>query len=252
MLSPHRIADPEAVFLLEERRVTERDAVPWESFDRHRYPESLLGRARVAWTRRLLGEYQSLVTVSALAARFAATNEPIAVTSAALRMAQDELRHAELCGRMADLLGGRVAVSLTPHQPREHLDDEVMTMLCIDESLSLSFLAAGRGEAADAVVAAIGEALLRDEIFHARCGWAWLTLRAQEMTDGDRARLSASAGAALRGLSRLREDGEAGAAESDSIALGALPAAARRAAYDRARDEWIVPGLANLGIEVSR
>lgn len=248
MFKIYQTTDPEAVLLSEAERIVARDAVPWERFEPSRYAQPTIELARVAWTRRLLGEYQSMVTMSALAARLAATNEPVAMTASALRMAQDELRHAELCGRMADLLGGRAAVTMTSHHPKADLDDEVMTMLCIDESLSLSFLESGRGAIRDPVLAAIGDALLRDEVFHARCGWAWLNLRGEAMTDADRQRLSASAAQTLNLLAPLEACDEQGAVGKDALALGFLSPRGQRAAFRRAVDQWILPGLAALGI----
>lgn len=248
MFKIYQMTDPEAVLLAEAERVLARDVIPWERFAPSRYAPPIVEVARLSWTRRLLGEYQSLVTMSALAARLAAANEPVAVTASVLRMAQDELRHAELCGRIADILGGRVAVALTPHHPRADLDDEVMTMLCIDESLSLSFLESGRGTTCDPVVAAVGDALLRDEVFHARCGWAWLTLRGEAMTDADRRRLSASAAETLNLLAPLEVGDEHSAVGSDALALGFLSPRSQRAAFRRAVDQWILPGLAAIGI----
>src|SRR5206468_1816764 len=58
------------------------------------------------WRKRMVDEYESTTVFSALAAQLVEAGATLDVPVVALRMAQDEFRHAEICGDVVEALGG--------------------------------------------------------------------------------------------------------------------------------------------------
>lgn len=133
----------------------------------------------------------------ALAPRLAAVGAEAAVLELVAKAIADEERHAGICVELAERYAKR---SLTPRAPLEPLEplaprggtlpdfgtgDEalevallVLGMSCINESIACEWLRASYARATDRAAAEVHRAHLKDEIDHARLGWAHFASRA--------------------------------------------------------------------------
>ena len=186
---------------------------PWPDFDgfeRASYDEGLLRSAAVQWSGRARNEHGSVHQFSALTHAFTEARVPAAFLGGLARLITDEVRHAELCARMAlacDPDGASRApavfrwprprapwpaapapTSLERTHSREEVDqaifrwaaDAIVCACCIGETLSRPMLAAVETVATDPVAAGVAAQILRDEHLHATFGWeclAWLVPR---------------------------------------------------------------------------
>ena len=130
----------------------------------------------------------------ALAPRLAAVGAEPAVLALVAKAIADEERHAGICVELAERYAKR---SLAPRAPLEPLaprggtlpdfgtGDEalevallVLGMSCINESIACEWLRASYARATDRAAAEVHRAHLKDEIDHARLGWAHFASRA--------------------------------------------------------------------------
>jgi hypothetical protein len=77
-----------------------------ETFDATPYDPAAVSRARAMWRVRMLSEYRSTTVFSDMVPQLIEANASIDASAVVLRMAQDELRHAEVCGKTLVALGG--------------------------------------------------------------------------------------------------------------------------------------------------
>ncbi len=127
----------------------------------------------------------------AAAARFAHLHRALtdlggsdAVRQLCERATHDELRHARQCAELAAHFGNPLQragaasykrVAPAGLSPREALLYEIVAMSCITESLSTALLGSMVEQASDARAKTTMRAILRDEVNHARLGWAHLS-----------------------------------------------------------------------------
>jgi len=95
-----------------ERAILERGsrrhkAVPFDRFDRAKYPAAALAVALDAQRALALGEYTAVDLFARLASALALNGAPFDIVAAATRVPSDEIRHADLTFRMARLLAGQ-------------------------------------------------------------------------------------------------------------------------------------------------
>lgn len=166
-------------------------------------------RARTAatrvWAIRERTEHEAATLFTRLGADLRESGAPRRLADLALGAAADERVHATRCRALIDALVPGVAplapdadVHLGPrHAPaaRRALHASV-ALGCVTESLSTALLIQMRSGAIDPLVKETLDAILEDEVRHARLGWAHLSLAAES---GDVSWLAASVPAMIEG-----------------------------------------------------
>lgn len=166
-----------------------RQEIPWEQFELERYDPELVEFSRHQWAGRAVAEYHSTAQFAQLITRLTHLGAPVELIGAATRLITDECRHAELCARMADLLGGR-GDHHVPQRGLSLLEEEadpwlqialsVLEVCCFGETLSIPMLESIEMVATDETPRAIARIIAADEEYHSRYGWevmAWLMPR---------------------------------------------------------------------------
>ena len=205
-----------------------------------------------AWRFRTLVEREASVRFLRLAKELEAHGFARPLIDLAAKAAEDEKRHAALCLELATALGASVpsdgwnAASLAPRelQGREALLYEIAAQCCVAETESMATLttlmeAMAPSRYREAVVA-IG----KDEVDHARLGWAVL-----EAVRAPLAFLEPYLGAMLdTGGAPLFEEASPEHDSAALVAYGVLPHAEKRRVFEEALEAVIVPGFQRLGI----
>jgi len=175
---------------------------PWpdlSSFDPSAYPVALLQEASEHWAERARAEHGSVHQFSQVSHALCVARAPLEVQGALARLITDEVRHAELCARMAAACAPgapRPQGWPTPQAPWEEAPLEgdqqeiyawaaraVLIACCLGETISRPLLEAVVIVATDPVAEAVGRQILRDEQLHATFGWellAWLLPRIRD------------------------------------------------------------------------
>jgi hypothetical protein len=185
------------------RRRPEIDDLPWGELARGDRDPAVVERARVAWTRNVIGEYAGAACFAATSQALLAARAPIDLVAMASDFVVDELSHVELAARIAMGLGGAAPVdvdlaALAPAPdpgltPRQRASELVVRVSCVTETYNVASLGAARAPARNPLLRAAYDLLLRDEAQHARLGWLYLDWIGDELDDAERARLAAAA-----------------------------------------------------------
>jgi hypothetical protein len=173
--------------------------------------------------------------------------------------ARDELRHGELCDRLAEKFGvtARVLVRVPPEVgPRgltfeQRVLYEVVAACCVAETLSATALGQIKELADDAQVADAAHSILKDEVTHSRLGWAALT-EATRTTDVRF--LSPHVSEMLRfaaGDELYVGAPDHKAPEECAEGLGVLSTQRRRDVVTSTVRDVILPGFSSLGVTPS-
>jgi hypothetical protein len=182
------------------------------------------------------------------------------VLSLATRAAGEEVDHARACHRLAELYLGEPVdmprpkkVSMPPHRGATdalRATLHVIGLCCFNETVAAEFVARCLDASEAPSVRRSSSIHLRDEIGHARVGWAHLGSGVLDAADRRRIagwmpRLVRANGEAwLRRVRTLPERGVPG--------HGYPPRTDLEAAVRRALRELVVPGLGEAGIDVAR
>ncbi len=237
--------------------------IPWEKFERDRYPEPALRLAADAMLALAAGEYDAVLGFARLAAALVASGAPFDLVSAAASVPADEIRHSDCALRMAKLCAGRgiaagfERVAVEPAWlpgAAGALDISMVELPVISETLAAAMLTACRDRATDLVARALFASLVADEVHHLRLGWYYLAWRSPQWTRAERQRVADRAGEILVGLERQFWRGRDAPRNSRRAAraLGVLDSPALRAVVRRTVEREIVPGLDALGLGASR
>jgi hypothetical protein len=245
---------------LERRRIP---TIPWDSFDRSRYPTPALRLAVQAQSALALGEYTAIELFAKIASGLALLGAPIDLVQEACRIPSDEARHAEYALRFASLCAGSdVAVGLDPSRatPRWErpstlaaLDAVMVEVAAIGETLAAALLSTCRWQAKDPVARALFSAVVADEVHHARLGWYYLAWRKDRWTRAEQQHAADCAGRMLVELEpnfSMGRDAPRGSRVA-AKALGVLDSAAQRRTLRLVVEDEIVPGLDALGLGAS-
>jgi len=210
------------------------------------------------WRRRARAEYLAISTFSVLSMDLCAAGAPADVLSLVHRSAIDEVRHAELCVRLASVYGGGEepppsGMSDLPDDParprREQAVANALLVSCVAETVATVVLATLRQEVTDPVVKAVLGVIYADEVTHARLGWSYLAynLRAED------ARFRAVAGAmipvAVAGAANVVDAPKPEDETSPALkAHGFVTPTEERALFARTVREVLAPGFEALGV----
>jgi hypothetical protein len=174
--------------------------IPWQSFERSRYPEAALALAEDLFTQLAVGEYGAVGLFAQITSGLALTGAPLDIVAASTRVGSDEIRHAEYCLRMAELCAGRdvtvsvdhraLAASVPEATNLANVDFLVFKYAAIGETLAAALLTECRRRASDPVTKALFGSLVADEVHHARLGWYYAAHRAPLFTLSERQELA--------------------------------------------------------------
>jgi len=142
-------------------------------------------RARVAWTWafRTRAEIEATARFARMATELAEVGATPIVVRGAADASADELRHRDLCARLAAKWGEPNALAHEPPRnrigrsemdPRDRLLWEMVAVCCISETMNTSLMTRCIEVAKDEEIRSTLHELLEDEVRHARLGWAHL------------------------------------------------------------------------------
>jgi len=238
--------------------------IPWQDFDRSRYPEEALALARDLFGKLAEGEYSAVALFAQITSSLALTQAPIDLVAASARVSSDEIRHADYCLRMASLCQGsevtvRVPVEALAGDIPSSLDVEALDFLmlkyaAVGETLAAALLTECRRRATDPVLKALFTSIVSDEVHHARLGWFYASHRAELWSPETRQRLASRVAEFVMGIEfefARGRDAPAHASEA-ARALGVLDSAIQREAIADIMNNEIVPALDALGLAGSQ
>jgi len=238
--------------------------IPWQAFERARYPDEALALARDLMCKLAGGEYSAVALFAQITASLALNQAPIDFVAASARVSSDEIRHADYCLRMASLCqGSEVTVevpsaALESDIPRslslEELDFLMLKYAAVGETLAAALLTECRRRASDPVLRALYTSIVSDEVHHARLGWYYAKHRAERWSPALRLRLSERILPFVAGIEvefSQGRDAPAHASEA-ACALGVLDSTAQREVIADVMNTEIVPALDAIGLSGSR
>jgi hypothetical protein len=234
-------------------------APTWE-----RFGAATIAAAASVWTARAAQERRSAAVFATISGGLSRLPLPLPLLGAVARIASDELRHTELCRRVAMELGaGSFLDDLTGTERRLRMPDvdpatAVASLLLVEgavgETISTALFAATREATVEPRSRAALSSILKDEARHARTCWAAFEVLAHAMPlDGARlaADLSRELGLVEREtiLPALRRV-EAG--DDDPLefaAVGVLRPLRRAEVFYSALEGKVLPRVTALGID---
>lgn len=213
--------------------------------------------AAEAWAFRARVEQEAALRFDRLAAVVAGFDPGSPVPAMMRRAADDERRHTELCARLASHLGNPVALdpgaelpSIAPQSldARNAVLYEVVAACCITETESMATLTTLLAGEPDPEVREVLHSISRDEVVHARMGWAHLS---RESAAGQVAFLGPLIPGMLAGTV---DDGLFGAPPPDEdpeglLRLGVLPLGKKREVFLGTLEQVVFPGLERFGVD---
>nr|HEX4317572.1 ferritin-like domain-containing protein [Kofleriaceae bacterium] len=234
--------------------------VPWADSTASQLAAGERARLAATWMRRAEAEYLAVSTFSVLAIDLVAAMAPADVLSLCLRAGIDEIRHAEMCIRMAEIYSGKrelppPGMSRLPDEPgRPKLHQALantMLVSCVSETYATTVLTATRDLTEDPAAREVLTAIYSDEVMHARLGWSYLR---HSIDAGGQGVIDAAAQMlprALRGVANVVErERPAGEVTPAVRAHGLMTPAEERVIFSSCVREVLVPGFEALGIPV--
>jgi hypothetical protein len=202
-----------------ERRLHARrpgiDELPWGTLRLRDIDPVHASEARALWSNGVFTEYASAAAFSALTTALLACGAPVDLVALSADIVVDELFHVELSSRLTMELGGAVPLAFdlaniapapSTRRPLMVAAELAVVTSCVSESLSVPALARSRVLATEPLCRAVLDRLLADEGPHARLGFWFLDWAAEQLTDGERAELAATALATIEVYAPLWQD----------------------------------------------
>lgn len=171
--------------------------IPWHEADPGRYTDAEREAGRIYWSRRAWGEYGAISESPVMQLRYVLEGrEPDLSLFWAIRT-QEEVRHAEVCARMADVLGGyhlqpsdeelkAIAGALGTRDRvlnlANPLEVSIAGLVCVAETVVYDVFLKLVRQVTDPVAKQIFRLILRDEIRHCNFGWEYLAHRIPQMS----------------------------------------------------------------------
>ena len=242
-------------------RCEPREAV----FDARAYAPAAVERVRGQWRFRVLSEYQSTTVFAQMSVQTMEANAPVDVSATVLRMAQDELRHAELCAGVVTALGDTAPLAppaafapLPRHagcSPEERALRNVIYGCCLSETVNAARFVDALDTVADPFIREATRRLLADEVLHAQFGFQYLELWRDwlaghpDQVAGLRRFLRFAFAVLERELSGANAQFKA--PSPDEAALGIPALASLPATFYQTIEHAIVPALDGFGLEAT-
>jgi hypothetical protein len=208
------------------------------------------------WAVRHGVETGASLRFAALSQGMRAAGAPATLVELAARASADEVRHAAHC---ADILRSRQADVPPPEtrllffgprdvDPEQRLTYEVVAQSCISETESMATLVTLLDAASDAHLRSVLQELARDEVQHARLGWAYLAWAKDRL---DLSFLSAFL-PAMATAATGEDLFQPGPPEADDPALlrsGVVPKRDRRRIYLETLHSVVIPGFEEFRVD---
>lgn len=232
-------------------------------FDASAYDQRAVALARRLWSDRMVNEYTSTTVFSALAAQLVEANASLDTTAVTLRMAHDELVHAEVCAKVVVAMGGDVlrmrdprVVPIARHpgcSPEERAIRNVIFTTCLSEMNSVAYFIAALDEMKDPYLRDVTRRLLSDEVLHGSFGFAYLEawspwLAAHEKERASIARYLRYAFAVVE-REFARGEHRTLALSADHLALGVVHPDLASDVFRNTMENAVVPGLERFAID---
>ena len=208
------------------------------------------------WAVRHGVETGASLRFAALSQGMRAAGAPATLVELAARASADEVRHAAHC---ADILRSRQADVPPPETrllffgprdlgPEQRLTYEVVAQSCISETESMATLVTLLDAASNAHLRTVLQELARDEVQHARLGWAYLAWAKDRL---DLSFLSAFL-PAMATAATGEDLFQPGPPEADDPALlrsGVVPKRDRRRIYLETLHSVVIPGFEEFRVD---
>ena len=229
------------------------DELAWDDVAKDVAAEAV-DQARVVWTQSAFSEIASAAAFAQIASALLAAGAPIDLVAASGDFVADEVIHAELSARVANALGGAVALDVDlaklarparEGSPLLRAAELVLRTSCIGEALTVPILKRARADAGSPVIEAVLARILVDESAHAELGSWFLDWAEPRLDEADRAHLGAVAREALESFAPIFTS-----SCTLHASLGVMDCAAFDAAFDQAVELRVVRPLAARGIDV--
>lgn len=208
------------------------------------------------WLFRARAESEAEQRFARLAWELTEVGGPPEAIKLAQRAVGEEQRHRMLCRAMAECYGAAwvepraVAVPLggSRLEHRDRVLYEVVAFCCITETLNSALMRVAHATAQEPGVRAALRTILKDEVHHARIGWAHLAHeRRQGRGDFLAREIPRMLGGAIR--EELFSPEPAGEHAQALAAHGELSEAVRLEIFEAAARDVIAPGLSACGID---
>lgn len=174
--------------------------IAWDRLDLTKYTDEQLFAGRQYWSRRAWSEYGAISESPALLLRFTKERREIDLSLFWTIRTQEEVRHADVCRRMADALGGYM-----PEPVTKDLEESVAThgvrgmsfdadtplealfgaLICCAEVIAFDVFRALVKTTTDPVAKQILQLIFRDEVRHCEFGWKYMEHRTPHMSEED-------------------------------------------------------------------
>ena len=208
------------------------------------------------WAVRYGVETGASLRFAALAEGMRAAGAPATLVDLATRASADEVRHAAHCADILRSRGADVPPAETrllffgPRdlEPEQRLTYEVVAQSCISETESMATLVTLLDAAGDAHLRTVLQELARDEVQHARLGWAYLAWAKDRFDLSFLSAFLPTMAAAATG-DDLFQPGPPEADDPALLSAGVVPKRDRRRIYLETLDSVVIPGFEEFGID---
>jgi hypothetical protein len=176
---------------LKQSRDRKPREIRWDELDVARLPATSRAALGEEWRARMVQEHLAVGAFAEITSELASTGCDAVVLGLAARASSDEVRHADVCGRIAMAMLGAHAVPrrlrgvpvVPPHvgcSATERTLLHVVEMCCLSETLTGVYLTEMLARTTNLGMRSAIEFLLEDEIDHGRLGWAHLAACARD------------------------------------------------------------------------
>jgi hypothetical protein len=235
--------------------------VPVARFDPAAHDPADVARAARFWHARMVSEQRSIQVFAQLGVQLLEAKAAIEEVTVMLRLAQDELRHTELCAAMVAALGGDAALPQEPVRPLARHDGcspeeralrNVLYTTCLSEMVALARLVDSLEQTTDETARAAIRGVLADEVLHGTYGFHYLDAR-RDVLAADVELRGSLAGYLRHAFAVLEAELQTpmrGAARpsAGAIALGVIDPVRAADCFQQTIEAVVVPGLEARGI----
>lgn len=239
-------------------------------FDRSRYTDAVLAKARIGWQGLLDSEFESVVIAGWMTSALARMAAPLDVLGAFGRIVEDEVRHVDLCAEVVWALGGTPTIPEQPPPPYPGWDADpsaeaeaitgLVAFFCIGELISDKLLRQAELVSADPVAQWALNEIIRDEAFHGPWGFetarlfvpAWDAKRKERLVQRlveEAQRLERRLGGPLP-AGAAREDEEPTDEQLALNALGLPDAPTLLSVFYQSIESQLLPRMRDLGLNL--
>jgi hypothetical protein len=232
------------------------------------YSDELRAIAVQTWLGRMINEHRSSNVFAGMLQTLIEASCALDAQSAVLTMAQDELRHAVLCGNVVRALGTKPVMHAEPELravPRyeavptgERVLRQAIAVGCLSETVAVALISEERALATEPLIKWTLDKILADEVTHAKLGWSLASAFAPTLDEAGRLRTERYLCAAFAHLESNELPLLASKPVTDSSvkkqreALGLCEGDGPQVLFADTVASVIIPGLEKLGLDAQR